>query len=284
MRQFARRLTGETGWGVPASVGLHLMLALLLVVRLPALSAPSAEQSVNVEIVPQPAPKEQAKPKQPPAAAAPQAFESAAAKTETPKPERADLPPAAPETGKNKDETPPDPAPSAELPRPGKQSADNLLRADNGTDAAASKQKVPVPDQKPALQPAKPLSAQPAKRLTKAREIYSKDAMADPRVRQAIGKLPAKDRVIQLCGIEALEQVRRHQPGAFPDMLARTGGSVSDSGQTVSDGAYRSKGKWYAIDFTCKVDPATLAISSFSYSIGHPIPESQWNSRQLPRD
>lgn len=108
--------------------------------------------------------------------------------------------------------------------------------------------------------------------------------MADPRVKQAIGKLPAKDRVIQLCGIEALEQVRHHQPGAFPDMLARTGGSVSDSGQTVSDGAYRSKGKWYAIDFACKVDPATMAVSSFSYSIGHPIPENQWNSRQLPRD
>lgn len=126
--------------------------------------------------------------------------------------------------------------------------------------------------------------ATPAKKLTRAREIYSKDAMSDPRVKQALGKLAPKDRIVQICGIEALEQVRRHQPGTFPDMLAREGGSISATGLTVSDGAFRSKRKWYAIDFTCKVDAETMVIQSFSYNIGRAIPEGEWNKRKLPRD
>ncbi len=106
--------------------------------------------------------------------------------------------------------------------------------------------------------------------------------MSDPRVKQALGKLAPKDRIIQICGIEALEQVRRHKAGAFPDMLAREGGSVSATGLTVSDGAFRSQHKWYAIDFTCKANAETMVIDAFSYNIGRAIPEGEWARRQLP--
>ena len=57
--------------------------------------------------------------------------------------------------------------------------------------------------------------------MIKAKKIYSKDALANPRVKQALGKLSPTDRVIQICGIEALEQIRHHRPDIVPDMMAQ---------------------------------------------------------------
>ena len=265
--QFTRRVLQDAGWGLPASMALHLVLALLFLVRLPDFPSPASEQSVNVELV-QPSPPEK-KPQQrapetseqaAPPPQQPQAFESASAEQEVKSPPEPELPPTAPDKSQKNDE------PSEELPHTEKPS-------ETGQIAATEEQKADAPKPAP-----------PAKKLTRAREIYSKDAMAAPRVKQALGKLAPKDRIIQICGIEALDQVRRHQPDAFPDMLAREGGSVSTTGLTVSDGAFRSRHRWYAIDFTCTVDAKTMAIDSFSYNIGSPIPEQEWNRRQLPRD
>ncbi|WP_176038234.1 DUF930 domain-containing protein [Brucella tritici] len=293
MLQFTRRVLQEAGWGLPASVALHLMLALLFLIRLPELPSPAAEQSVNVELVQPPPPEKKPQPKAPktPEQAAPppqpQAFESAAAKQEVKSPPEQDLPPTTPEETQKPDE--PSEADAATDAEQAKEKP-----SETGQIAAAEEKKPPAPQEKPATsekaQTAKdqkadaPKPATPAKKLTRAREIYSKDAMSDPRVKQALGKLAPNDRIIQICGIEALEQVRRHQPGAFPDMLAREGGSVSATGLTVSDGAFRSKRKWYAIDFTCKVDAETMVIDTFSYNIGRAIPEGEWARRQLPRD
>lgn len=261
MLQFTRRVLQEARWGLPASVALHLMLALLFLVRFPELPSPAAEHSVNVELVQPPPPEKKPQPKAPEQVAPPpQAFESAAEKQEVKSP---------PEQAKKKP-------------------------SETGQIVAAEEKKPLAPQEKPAtskkLQTAHdqkadaPKPATPAKKLTRAREIYSKDAISDPRVKQALGKLAPNDRIIQVCGIEALEQVRRHQPGAFPDMLAREGGSVSATGLTVSDGAFRSQRRWYAIDFTCKIDAETMVIDSFSYNIGRAIPEGEWARRQLPTD
>lgn len=310
MLQFTRRVLQEVGWGLPSSVVLHLMLALLFLVRLPELPSPASEQSVNVELVqPQP-PEKKPQPKAPktPEQAAPppqpQAFESAAAKQEVKSPPEQDLPPTTPEETQKPD-APSEAAavmdaeqareePSAKEAQPSEQLLQTEKPSETGQIAASEEQKPPTPQQKP-IPAEKAQTAQdrkanapkpttPAKKLTRAREIYSKDAMSDPRVKQALGKLAPKDRIIQICGIEALEQVRRHKPGAFPDMLAREGGSVSATGLTVSDGAFRSQRKWYAIDFTCKIDAETMVINSFSYDLGRAIPEGEWGRRQLPRD
>ncbi|MEJ5021415.1 DUF930 domain-containing protein [Ochrobactrum vermis] len=295
MLQFTRRVLREAGWGLPASVALHLTLALLFLVRLPELPSPASEQSVNVELVqppppekkPQQAPKrpEQAPPPPPPQ---PQAFESAAARQEVKSPPEQDLPPTTPEEVQKPDEPSEAAAstdadkteekPSVAETQPGEQLPQTEKPSESGQLAAETAQ--PAQDQKAEA----PKPATPAKKLTRAREIYSKDAMSDPRVKQALGKLAPKDRIIQICSIEALEQVRRHRRGAFPDMLAREGGSVSTSGLTVSDGAFRSQRKWYAIDFTCKANAETMVINSFSYNIGPAIPEGEWARRQLPKD
>lgn len=289
----------EIGWGIPSSIVLHLLLAIVLLVRLPELPT-AQEQSVNVELVPPPPPAED-KPKQDqekPAPAQQQAqaqklaFESTSNDPKDEAPEQPDVPPAAPETSEKPDETaPPTTETKNEQPQDKEQEAAELqaqsATAENANEAAAPPiQNPPIPQPKPeqAKPATKAVSEQKAENFKQSRRLYSKDALSDPRVKQALGKLSPTDRVIQICSIEALEQIRRQQPGAFPDMLARAGGSVSNSGLTVSNGAFRSRAQWYGVDFKCQVNAEAMSIQSFSYAIGHAIPESEWGARQLPRD
>lgn len=270
MQDAVESASKEWKWGLGASVLLHLAVAFLLIVRLPSLAEPQPEQAVNVELVPPepPAPPkpeqdkpEQDRPKQdkpvpPPAAAKPQAFESALAeKQQEQEPEKPDT--QEQKTTENAEEA-----------------AEQELQAQGGPATSGT-----------AERPAKAPAAKPEKqKLTAARKLYAKDALADPRVKQALGRLPPRERIIQVCNIEALEQIRHHRPGTFPDMLARDGGSVSQSGMTVSDGAFRSHGQWYALDYKCEANTKTMEIVSFRYAIGAAIPKSQWVRRQLPTD
>ncbi len=291
MQQFARKLWGETGWGAPASVALHLLLLLLLLVRLPDAPQPAPEQSVNVTLVPPPKPKEKSKPKpekQPakaakPTAPPPQAFESASSQPEKEKPRQPELPPAAPEKGKQSEGGKP-----AEAKTPSSESILHTEGAQNGGASALpvpqgrpAPQKLPAPD---ANNPEPAKAEQKADDFTPAHRLYAKDALADPRVKQALGRLPPTERIAQICSIEALEQIRHNRPGAFPDMLARNDSAISETSLTVRDGAFRSRGQWYAIGFRCEADAKAMTIKGFSYTIGGAIPESEWAARRLPRD
>lgn len=286
MQHSAKKILEEAGWGFPASVVLHLTLALLLLYHVPELSPPAQDQSVNVELVPP-------KPNAPPSDGksntdtklSPQAFESASAEKDQAVPANNAQP------AMNKSE--PQQTVSENHSPASKEENEALQKSDNSaqsvtelrTDAeglpAATKAAAPAP-QNPTVTPDQPMEVKP--KLTSARQIYSKDTLSDPRVKQAIGKLPPRDRIVQICGIEALEQVRHQRPGTFPDMLAPSAGVVSETSFTIRDGAFRSRAKWYSIDFKCQVDTKAMKITDFSYSIGKAIPEVQWNSRQLPRD
>ncbi len=267
MQDAVKSASKEWKWGLGASVLLHLAVAFLLIVRLPSLAEPQPEQAVNVELVPPepPAPPkpEQDKPKQdkpvappPTAAAKPLAFESALAEK---KPEQE------PEKTGNADENPVENK---------QEAAPQELKAQRAPGLSGTAQKL---EEKASAKPE-------TKKLAPARKLFAKDALADPRVKQALSRLKPRERIIQVCNIEALEQIRHQQPGRFPDMLARDGGSVSQSGMTVSDGAFRSHGQWYAVDYTCDTDTKTMEIVSFRYAIGAAIPRSQWVHRKLPTD
>jgi len=46
-------------------------------------------------------------------------------------------------------------------------------------------------------------------------------------------------------------------------------------------GAFRSKGKWYQFSFTCETDADHMNVRTFSFKIGEPIPEEQWEPHGL---
>ncbi|OAP36900.1 peptidase [Sinorhizobium glycinis] len=312
MLQSARKMWGETGWGVPTSVALHLALAFILLVRLPEHAPPAKDESINVELVspPKPAAKPQDKPKEAkpePSRSQPQVFESASAEVDKEKPPQPQLPPAGP----SRIDKPKLPDAQAKPASAKTESADKPaetrtalaeLRVEaedavsEAEDAEPTPHRAPVPKEKPvadeakadaAQEPAEAAADQQSSELVEAKQLYSRDALSDPRVKQAIGRLPPKRRIVQLCTIEALEQVRRQRPDAFPDMLVPfgpVGGIVSASSLSANGGAYRSRGKWYGIDFKCEVNAETTSVASFSFAVGGAIPKSEWSARQLPKE
>jgi len=313
MQHVVRKMLGETGWGMPTSLALHLALAFLLLVRLPEHGPPAKEQSLKVELVPPPSqaeekPPERSKPRPEPPRMQPQAFESASAQADREKPSQPQLPPAAPKRSDNlrpkPEQTPAAAAKTesvAKFKPSGTRAAPAQLRVEAKDAAAAAADtaatpSTPAPKAKPALQastagdaaePAPAASERQGPALKEAQELYSKDALSDPRVKQAIGRLPPKRRIVQLCTIEALEQIRRQRPDAFPDMLVPfgpSGGFVSADGMSANGGAFRSRAEWYTVDFKCEVDVETTSVVSFSYALGKVIPKSEWAARQLPSE
>ncbi len=123
--------------------------------------------------------------------------------------------------------------------------------------------------------------------LDAAREILSPRTLSDPRIRQALGKLPPNRRIVQLCSIEALEQIRRQPTGSFADMLVPYGSSrglISDTVLDARGGAFRVRTAWYDFDFQCTVDAEVMKVVSFRFAIGAPIPQGDWKARKLPAD
>ncbi|EJC80428.1 protein of unknown function (DUF930) [Rhizobium leguminosarum bv. trifolii WSM2297] len=119
-----------------------------------------------------------------------------------------------------------------------------------------------------------------------ASRLFSDKVLADPRsrgAREALRSLAGSERNLQLCDLEALEQVRR----ARPDMLApyaMAPEKVSGNSVEVRGGAFSSKGKWYNIQFKCALDAGSGKIVSFASLVGNAIPEAEWQAHDLVKD
>ena len=58
--------------------------------------------------------------------------------------------------------------------------------------------------------------------MVHARQLFSASALADPHSKGAVaalGQLAAEERVIQLCNVETMEQVRRWKSDYRPDFV-----------------------------------------------------------------
>ena len=232
----------------------------------PEASAPSAVADGKAATAPKPAEQAEAAKPAPKPALTPAAIDmlrakmqaakaekaKEEAKAEPPKPEPAEKPP---------EETKPEEKPAQEMAR-----AEGEPDKPKGKDAAA---KVEL------------------EQMTEAKTHYSKKMLSDPRVKQALGQLPPERRIVQICSIEALEQVRHARPEAFPDLLvpfSTGGGLISDHVLDAKGGAFRTQDGWFDIAYRCQVDAETTRIASFRYEIGGAVPRSDWARRKLPAD
>jgi hypothetical protein len=91
-------------------------------------------------------------------------------------------------------------------------------------------------------------------------------------------------RLEQICAMETMARVHKDRNPYWPDraIIYALAAPVLD-GDTVSGngGAFRSKGRWYRYSFTCKAADGYTTVDSFSYKIGEPIPEDQWETYGL---
>lgn len=127
----------------------------------------------------------------------------------------------------------------------------------------------------------------PPSELTAATELHAADTLSDPRVRQALGKLPKERRIVQICMVEALEQIRRARPETLPQGLffdPQNGAPIVEGVLTATGAAYRSGDAWYDVDFQCSVDAEAEAITAFGYRIGNAVPRAEWKTRRFPKD
>jgi hypothetical protein len=151
----------------------------------------------------------------------------------------------------------------------------------------------------PPAAPAAPAAASPAPSPTtpaakaapggtiRATQFFAGSVLAEPesaQVRAAMKTLDASERLVQLCSIEAIEQIRRARPEfepdtvvayAMADMVTRDGALIADGG------AFRSRREWYEVKFSCVAAADYSAVERFEFSVGQFIPHDQWDAHDL---
>jgi hypothetical protein len=104
-------------------------------------------------------------------------------------------------------------------------------------------------------------------------------AADDARFFKSLQKLAPIERLEQLCDYTALKKIRGDSRHFRPDRaVASAGADVKMKHDTIEavSGAFRSRGKWYALTYSCTAAPDHLTILSFRYKVGDEIPESKW--------
>jgi hypothetical protein len=165
------------------------------------------------------------------------------------------------------------------------------------TEPQASRPEMPAPPQRAspadeARKETKPVGpAGPAPEqdgMVRAQQLFSARILADPRSKAAVaalGQLAGEDRIIQLCNVETMEQVRRWKSLYRPDFVvayATAGARLSGLTLEADGAAFRSKRLWYSVKFKCQLTPDLQKVAAFEFAVGPAIPEREWAAHSLP--
>lgn len=137
----------------------------------------------------------------------------------------------------------------------------------------------------PSPQPSAPRSEAPS--MHRAEKLFSQQVLADPRSRKAresLRHLVSEERLVELCNIEAMEQVYRSNPALRPETLvayAMAEPKFSGVSLLVTGGAFRSRRRWYNIQYKCEVSANATDIVSFEFLAGDEIPPTEWEEHNL---
>lgn len=124
--------------------------------------------------------------------------------------------------------------------------------------------------------------------MVHADTLYSAGILASPRSRQArkgLAQLAPEERVVQLCNLEAMEQVHRWKADFDPDFLvayAFSGVRLSGGVLKANGGAFRSERQWWRIAYSCEVAADGNSVVGFAFKVGDAIPRDQWQDLGLP--
>jgi hypothetical protein len=104
-------------------------------------------------------------------------------------------------------------------------------------------------------------------------------ASRDEAIQHSLKLLEPTERLEQLCDFTAMQYIRKNERTYRPDRALA--GAISDpkiKQDTIEakGGAFRSRGKWYEMSYSCTADPEHLNVLSFKLKVGEEIPESKW--------
>lgn len=137
-----------------------------------------------------------------------------------------------------------------------------------------------------------PSSVRPARpsaggRVT-ATDYFAAAVLDDPRNRQTretLSTLTSDERLIQICNIEAMEQLKRWKAGFVPNSVvpyAMADPVLSATFMEAKGGAVHANGKWYRLSFSCGATTDLSRVASFAFTLGRPIPQREWEQNSLP--
>lgn len=121
-----------------------------------------------------------------------------------------------------------------------------------------------------------------------ATEYFADAVLADPRnreTRQILATLNGDERLIQLCSIEAMEQLKRWKAGFVPHNVvayAMSDPSLTSKSIEAPGAAVYADGKWYRLSFNCTATADLDRVASFDFALGRPIPHREWEQHSLP--
>lgn len=120
-----------------------------------------------------------------------------------------------------------------------------------------------------------------------ATAMLSARTLANPLSRQAREALPTlagAERMVQLCNIEAMEQVHAWRAEFQPDRVvayAMEDLRASDTRLVANGAAIRIGSRWYNLIFRCELAPDQETVVAFEFQLGDSIPQTAWEDHAL---
>ena len=118
--------------------------------------------------------------------------------------------------------------------------------------------------------------------------FYAGAVLSDPRNRKTraeIAGLMSDERLIQVCNIEAMEQLKRWRPGFAADHVVPYAEAEPVLTATTLDAkgaAVHAGDAWYQLRFTCRSTPDLETVVAFQFALGASIPADEWERYSLP--
>jgi hypothetical protein len=104
-------------------------------------------------------------------------------------------------------------------------------------------------------------------------------------VDQSLAKLAPEERAHEACALKGLEVLRKDPHLKKVDHVsASTGGHgavLTGAMLTAKEGAVRANKHWYALSFSCQLTPDFMKATTFTYTLGKEIPQSDWERLNL---
>ena len=114
--------------------------------------------------------------------------------------------------------------------------------------------------------------------------ITATNVAADTRIERSLRMLAPAERLEQLCDYTAMTRIRSEARQFRPDRaVANAMAEPRATGDTleVGGGAFRSRGKWYALTYRCTATGDRMKVVAFHFKIGEEIPEAKWAAFNL---
>lgn len=124
--------------------------------------------------------------------------------------------------------------------------------------------------------------------MIRATEMLSGKTLADPRSRQAradLATFASEERMVQLCNLEAQDQIHRWRPDFQPERVvpyATAEEKIRGTRIKAEGAAFRSRRNWYGLKFNCELAADGESVVGFEFLVGVQIPREKWDELGLP--